>query len=108
MSRASEGSMCRPLKSIKSVLLITLALCLFQISSTAHATTTAEQLLEDAIQRLHWNGLYLPDIEITVSDDRVATVTGTVATDLVKEEVVQILSLTDGIRGVINQLTVTP
>ena len=85
-----------------------LALCVLQAFPTASATDNAKQLLEAAIQRLHWNGLYLPDITITISNDRIASVTGTVTTDILKAEVVQTLRLTDGIRGVKNQLTVKP
>ena len=97
-----------PFKTTKYVLLIVLALCAFQIPQGVSATPTAEQLLKAAIQRLHWNGLYLPDVQITVSKDRVATVTGTVETDIVQSEVVQTLRMTNGIRGVINKLKVTP
>ena len=93
---------------MKSVWLIMLVLCTIHASPAARATPTAVQLLEAAIQRLHWNGLYLPDINITISDDRVATVTGIVTSDILKAEVGQTLRLTDGVRGVINRLKVQP
>ena len=72
-----------------------------------HAKSTSEELVSAAMQKLHWAGLYVPDIEIIIGKDNVATVSGTVASDVVKSEIIETLQMTDGVRGVINRLVVT-
>lgn len=59
-----------------------------------------------AVQRLHWAGLYLPDVEIDVDGTGIATVTGSVASDIVRDEVVETVEMTSGIRGVVDRLAV--
>ena len=93
---------------LKTVSLIILSLCVILKTPTVQATDTLEQIRKSAEQRLHCCGLYLPGIEISISSDHIATLTGTVETDIVEAEVVEILQMTDGIRGVINQLKVAP
>lgn len=75
--------------------------------NVVHAQSTSEELVSAAVQRLHWAGLYESDIEIIIGKDNVATVSGTVASDVVKSEIVETLQMTDGVRGMINRLVVT-
>jgi hypothetical protein len=82
---------------------------LFGISAfgnLAHAQENFAELGTAAVQRLNWAGLYLPQIEIRIGRDRVATLSGTVASDVVKAEVVETLQMTEGIHGVIDRLVV--
>ena len=96
------------LKRLKAASLLILTLCIYQLPLAVQAADSPQELLEAAEQRLHWEGLYLTTISISISEDRVATVTGTVESDIVKDEVEETLSLTNGIRGVINRLVVSP
>jgi len=59
-----------------------------------------------AVQRLDWAGLSSPDIEIDVDATGIATVTGSVPSDIVRDEVVRTVELTAGIRGVVDRLDV--
>ena len=93
---------------ISRQLFCSLLVCTIVFSSVAYAGITIEELLSAAEQRLHWTGLYLPGIEINIGQDSVVTVSGTVANDVVKSEVVETLQMTDGIRGVIDRLVVAP
>ena len=88
-------------------LFCSLIVCILMFGNVVHAQSTSEELVSAAMQRLHWAGLYVPDIEIIIGKDNVATVSGTVASDVVKSEIVETLQMTDGVRGVINRLVVT-
>lgn len=96
------------LKRLKTASLLILTLCICQLPLAVQAADSPQELLKAAEQRLHWEGLYLNTISISISEDRMATVTGTVESGIVKDEVEETLSLTDGIRGVINRLVVSP
>lgn len=63
-----------------------LFVCVLLFSNVANAQGTAEELRAAAVQRLHWTGLYLPEIEISIGKDNVATVSGMVSSDVVKAD----------------------
>ena len=69
-----------------------------------HGDDDAAAARAAALQRLHWAGLYLSELEIDVDESGIATLSGTVPSDIVREEVVRTVDLTRGIRGVIDRL----
>ena len=74
--------------------------------AAARAEDAPAEIEAAVVQRLHRAGHYLPELEIRIGEDRVATVSGTVESDIVKAEVVETVRLTVGVRDVIDRLEV--
>ncbi len=107
-SGANEARQKRCQFGLWQPLLGSVLACTVMLSNTAFADGSVEELHAAALQRLHWAGLYPPGFNISIGKDMVATVSGNVETDFVKAEVEETVQMTDGIRGVIDELAVVP
>lgn len=76
------------------------------LSNVAYAQSASEDASHRRSAEITLDRVLVPDIKIIIGKDSVATVCGTVTSDVVKSEIVEALLMTDGIRGVINRLVV--
>lgn len=83
------------------VLPAVLLLCL----QSTWALSADDALMTRIDSRMHAAGLYIPDLRVDM-ENGLATVYGTVSSDIQRDEVIEVVSMTYGVKGTVNLLEI--